>query len=140
MALSILVPFLPIQFMFLAYNLVSLNYPVQSYDFARIHSGQNPYPFTLVSFTTSDQVSFIDLNNNYISTITAVPIFWFFGATKEAINTYRSYLLSIGFGRFFPGLHEEYDPDRFSGRSWSRRQGLGSFLGRSNRTAPTTTR
>jgi hypothetical protein len=38
-----------------------------------------------------------------------VAIFW---RTKEAMNIYRKTLLAFGFGSCFPGLKEEYDPDR----------------------------
>ncbi|KAK1769176.1 pheromone A receptor-domain-containing protein [Phialemonium atrogriseum] len=116
MALSILIPFVPIQLLFLYYNLLALNLPLKPYDFKQIHYGNNPYPFNFISFSTSDTIGFIELNRNYVAIITVVPIFWFFGLTKEAINTYRQYLLALGLGTLFPNLNEEYDPDR-AGRS-----------------------
>lgn len=116
MALSILIPFVPIQLLFLYYNLLALNLPLKPYDFKQIHYGNNPYPFNFISFSTSDTIGFIELNRNYVAIITVVPIFWFFGLTKEAINTYRQYLLALGLGKWFPNLNEEYDPDR-TGRS-----------------------
>lgn len=52
------------------------------------------------------------MNNCYIPIATAIPIFVFFGLTKDAINDYRQVFLFFGFGAIFPGLHNEYDPDR----------------------------
>jgi pheromone a factor receptor len=123
MSLSILIPFLPVQLLFLVYNVSAFGHPMKSYNYSQIHFGKNPYPFNFVSFTTSDRVGFIEMNVNYMSVITVIPLFWFFGATKEAINMYREYLLTVGLGRFFPKLHQEYDPDRTqtSNRSWGKR-------------------
>lgn len=134
MTLSILVPFFPIELLFLAYNLLSLNLPLKPYDFYQIHHGNNPFPFEFISFTTSDLVGFVDLNSNYMPVITVIPLFWFFGTTKEAINIYREYLLALGLGRWFPKLHDEYDPDRSSSTGMSWRQSLSKVLRSSTRT------
>ncbi|ATY65288.1 a-pheromone receptor, partial [Cordyceps militaris] len=56
--------------------------------------------------------SFGSLNNGYISILTAIPIFLFFGMTKDAINSYRMVLVYIGLGKVWPDLRNEYDPDR----------------------------
>lgn len=129
MTLSIVIPFLPVQFLFLVWNVLSLDFPLKPYDFNQIHHGQNPYPFGFISFTTSDRMGFIDLNNNYPAIISVAPLFWFFGVTKEAINMYREGLLRLGLGRWFPKLHEEYDPDRSrSTRSVSYRKRLTNMI------------
>lgn len=47
----------------------------------------------------------------YLSIATTIPIFIFFGMTKDAMNSYRVVLLFFGLGKVFPQLHEEYDPD-----------------------------
>ncbi|KAL1854793.1 hypothetical protein VTK73DRAFT_8699 [Phialemonium thermophilum] len=128
LTLTILIPFLPIQILWLIYDLVNMHFPLQGYNFHRIHYGMDPSPYSFVSFVTYHEVPFVDMNSNYIAAITAVPIFWFFGATKEAINTYRTCLLAAGLGRFFPRLLKEYDPDQSSGsrKTWS--QSLSKFF------------
>jgi pheromone a factor receptor len=97
------------------------------YNFSKIH---DPATFNLITFTTSQGMSFLEMNGNYMAIITVLPIFWFFGFTKEAVNKYRVYCLNIGLVRFFPKLHEEYDPDRTRTsntlRSWG--QNISGFL------------
>ena len=122
LALLILIPFLPVELLYLVDNLLSFPFPLKPYDFNQIHYGNNPYPFNFISFTTSGESGFIEMNQNYIAAITADPIFWIIGVTKEAINTYRGFLLALGLGRLFPKLNNEYDPDRTTvntGPSWT---------------------
>jgi len=128
MAVAIIVPFLPIQFLFLAYNMMALPFPLKPYDFKQIHFGMNPFPFEFISFTTSDRIGFIEMNASYIAVISVAPLFWYFGLTKDAINTYRKILLSIGLGRVFPSLHEEYDPDRSRSSGRTCRQQVSNIL------------
>lgn len=135
MTMVILVPFFPMQMFWLYSNIVSGLNDLQPYDFHRIHSSGT---FNLVTFTTSDKMSFVEMNMNYVAILSVIPIAWFFAATKDAINTYRVYLLALGMGRFFPKLHVEYEPDRTrsSGpRSWGQQISniLKSSNGRSSR-------
>lgn len=118
MCVSIMVPFFPMQMFFLYVNIMAGLRYLQPYDFRKIHDSPE---FTMVTFTTSEGISFVEMNMTYMAAITGVPLFWFFGFTKEALNVYRVYLLKVGLGRWFPKLHEEYDPDRTrtgSVRSW----------------------
>lgn len=133
MCMSVLIPFLPMQLFWLYYNIAGGLDDLQPYDFAKVH---DPATFNLVTFTTSQGLNSLDLNGNYMAIITVVPIFLWFGFTKEAVNTYREYCLNVGLGRFFPKLHDEYEPDRTrsanTARSWGRN--LSEFLrsGRGN--------
>lgn len=131
LSLCILIPFFPLQMLFMYSNIMNSVHRMQPYDFAKIH---NSGIFNRITFTVSAQTSFPEMNLNYISVITVVPIFWFFGVTKEAMNTYRVYFLACGLGKWFPRLHDEYDPDRTrtgTSRSWGAQ--LGSLL-KSNKT------
>ncbi|KAB5558404.1 pheromone A receptor-domain-containing protein [Coniochaeta sp. 2T2.1] len=118
MCISTMAPFFPIQMLFLYTNIAGGLKNLRPYDFKTIH---NPATFNLVTFRTSPAMSFLEMNRNYICIITVVPLFWYFGLTKEAINVYRVYCLNLGLGRFWPKLHEEYEPDRTrtnTVRSW----------------------
>jgi len=44
----------------------------------------------------------------YVWLAEAFTVFIFFGFGKEAVNMYRSGLLTLGFGRVFPSLHPEH--------------------------------
>jgi pheromone a factor receptor len=116
MALSILIPYLPIIMAFLALELIDV-FPLQSFNFDRIHYSNNPYPWDAILFVPSSEINFTYMNSVYVPIITVIPIFWFFGKTKEALNMYRRCLVTVGLGRFFPNLNEEYDPDRRKGAS-----------------------
>jgi pheromone a factor receptor len=111
MSLSILIPYLPVMVAFSVYNIMEI-LPLKPYDFIQVHYGNNPFPWNTVLFVPSSEIGFALMNVNYITILTALPIFWFFGMTKDAINTYRRLLLAMDFGKFFKGLDQEYDPDR----------------------------
>ena len=59
------------------------------------------------------------MNICYVPIITAIPIFVFFGMTKDAMNCYRVILLYVGLGKAFPSLYEEYNPDSRALASYS---------------------
>lgn len=109
MCMSTMVLILPLQMFFLYTNIAAGLDNLMPYDFAKIH---NPATFNLITFKTTPGISFLEMNSNYVAIVTCLPLFWFFGLTKEAINTYRVYSLNLGLGILFPRLHEEYDPDR----------------------------
>jgi len=120
MALCILVPYAPVELLFLIFNILE-GWPwTKPYDFYQIHYGGQP-PWDTITLFRYDEVSFAEMNMNWIPVITVIVIFLFFGTGKEAINTYRRYLLAVGLGRVIPGLKTEYDPDRRENnttRSW----------------------
>ncbi|CAM1505352.1 Fc.00g109890.m01.CDS01 [Cosmosporella sp. VM-42] len=111
MVVSILTPFLPIVIALAVVNLLDAT-PLRSFDYDAIHNHGFPYPWDSVIYLPSNNIGFAYMNNGFIPILTAVPIFVFFGMTKDALNSYRRGLLRFGFGYIFPKLYEEYDPDR----------------------------
>ncbi|KPM41561.1 hypothetical protein AK830_g5045 [Neonectria ditissima] len=111
MVISILVPFLPVVVILAVLNVRHAS-PLMPFDYDDIHNPIFPYPWNTITYLPSNQLEFAFINNCYIPILSAVPIFVFFGMTKDAMNTYRRGFLHLGLGWFFPGLHEEYDPDR----------------------------
>lgn len=111
MVMSIMVPFLPMTIVMFVNNVLAVG-SMEPFDYDQIHNHASPYPWNSVTYVTSDQISFPLMNVPYIAVLTAIPIFAFFGMTKDAMNDYRRLLLGVGLGRVFPRLREEYDPDR----------------------------
>ncbi|KAJ3494171.1 hypothetical protein NLG97_g4252 [Lecanicillium saksenae] len=112
MVMSILVPFLPITVTLCVLNVRALG-SLEPFDFNQIHhSTTSLIPWGAIIFVPSRLIDFGSFNNGYISILTAIPIFLFFGMTKDAMNSYRLILLWFGLGKFWPGLYIEYDPDR----------------------------
>lgn len=124
MVISILIPFLPV-IIVLAGLTLKHTLPVLSYSWDAVHHHKG-YAFfdfapswnTVIFMPYKGVVSPI-LNDSWVTIVTSVPIFVFFGLTKDAINEYRKGLLLVGLGRAWPGLHDEYDPDRKALRSGS---------------------
>lgn len=113
MVMSILVPFLPITVTLCVLNVQSLGGVVQPFNFNEIHhSTTSPIPWAAIIFVPSRLIDFGSFNNGYISILTAIPIFLFFGMTKDAMNSYRLILVWFGLGKIWPSLYTEYDPDR----------------------------
>ncbi|RGP63720.1 pheromone a factor receptor [Fusarium longipes] len=111
MVLVILIPYLPVVITLAVLNILGA-FPLQPFDYDLIHNRIWPYPWSAVILVPSNGFTFVHLNNCYIDILAAIPVVLFFGMTKDAINTYRRGLLCVGFGRLFPKLDEEYDPDR----------------------------
>jgi pheromone a factor receptor len=112
MVLSILVPFLPIIFTLCALNVLALE-NLEPFNFGTIHGDEGAMiHWASVTLLPSRVIDFGSLNNAYISIITAIPIFIFFGMTKDAMNSYRMVLLFCDFGKLWPSLYNEYDPDK----------------------------
>ncbi|OAA48139.1 a-pheromone receptor PreA [Beauveria brongniartii RCEF 3172] len=111
MVTSILVPFLPITITLCFLNVQALG-ALRPFNFNEIHHPKTSLPWETIIFIPSRFNDFGSLNNGYISIFTAVPIFLFFGMTKDAINSYRIVVLYFGLGKIWPNLHNEYDPDR----------------------------
>lgn len=62
-------------------------------------------------YLPSSQIGWMFMNICYVPIVTAIPVFIFFGMTKDAMNCYRVILLYVGLGKVFPSLYEEYNPD-----------------------------
>ncbi|KAF4461175.1 pheromone a factor receptor [Fusarium albosuccineum] len=111
MVVSILTPFLPIIITLAVINVMMAS-PLKPFNYDLIHKHPFPYQWDNIIFLPSNGVGFAYMNNCYISILAAVPVFLFFGMTKDAMNSYRLGLLYFGLGHIFPKLNEEYDPDR----------------------------
>ncbi|TWU73675.1 hypothetical protein ED733_004341 [Metarhizium rileyi] len=111
MVISILVPFLPIVVALSVLNILEMH-GLKPYSYDQVHNHASPMAWNTIIFFSSGQISWTYMNNCYIPIATAIPIFVFFGLTKDAINHYRQVLLFLGFGAIFSSLHNEYDPDR----------------------------
>ncbi|KAJ4312354.1 hypothetical protein N0V84_009968 [Fusarium piperis] len=111
MVISILVPFLPIIITLAVINFLAA-FPMQPFDYHRIHNPPFPNMWSNIIFLPSNGVPFVYMNSCYITILATIPVFIFFGTTKDAMNSYRLGLLFFGLGYIFPKLHQEYDPDR----------------------------
>ncbi|KAG6288298.1 hypothetical protein E4U46_003384 [Claviceps purpurea] len=111
MVISILIPFLPVVVALTVLNILQMH-GVLPYDYNEVHNHDLPIPWSTVVLITSSQISWAVLANCYISILTAIPIFVFFGLTKDAINDYRRIALFLGLGVLFPSLRQMYDPDK----------------------------
>ncbi|KAK2600303.1 hypothetical protein QQS21_004944 [Conoideocrella luteorostrata] len=111
MVISILIPFFPVVVAIAVFNTVQMN-GIKPYNYDLIHNQGSPFPWNTILFLSSSQINWVFMNNCYINIATALPVFIFFGLTKEAINNYRQLALLVGLGVIFPGLREEYDPDK----------------------------
>ncbi|KHN99512.1 pheromone receptor [Metarhizium album ARSEF 1941] len=111
MVISILVPFLPIVMALSVLNIMEMQ-GLKPYSYDQVHNHASPFPWNTIIFFPSSQIGWTYMNNCYIPIATAIPIFVFFGLTKDAINNYRQVSLFFGLGAIFPVLHNEYDPDK----------------------------
>lgn len=83
-----------------------------------------PFDWNKVILVPSREVDWELFEASWIPVFSTIPIFLFFGMTKDALNDYRKISLLFGAGRIWPKLHEEYDPDRVSS---SRSGSSGTF-------------
>ncbi|KAH8128648.1 hypothetical protein FP744_10008470 [Trichoderma asperellum] len=111
MVVAILVPFLPIV---IALAIVNMRVAgaLAPFDFNAIHHhGPDEIPWDTIIYLTSSEIHWSYMNMCYLPIVSTVPIFIFFGMTKDAMNCYRVVLLYLGLGKVFPRLYEEYNPD-----------------------------
>lgn len=111
MVVSILAPFLPLVITLAVVNLMD-SAPLKPFDYKAIHEYSFPFPWNTIVYLPSNNIGFAYMNIGYISILSALPVFIFFGMTKDAMNSYRRGLLMFGLGIIFPRLYQEYDPDR----------------------------
>lgn len=117
MTLAILIPYLPVLLLIFANNVHYL-LPFKHYDFGAVRRGEiDGHPWSAIVLLPIAALDFPTLNDRYIAVLTAIPVFGFFGMSKDAINMYRGYLVALGLGRLWPVLREEYDPDSQVGSS-----------------------
>ena len=110
MTVSLLVPFFPIVVALAVLNIKDLG-PIEKYDYNAIHNRVYPYTWDSIIFMPSTTIPFSLMNLGYIPILSAIPVFIFFGTSKDALNDYRKVLVFIGLGKVFPRLDREYDPD-----------------------------
>lgn len=109
--MSIVVPYLPVVVGLAVANVLEKPAP-EPWDYDAIHSQDSPLPWSIIGLVHSTEINWGSMNNCYINFLTAIPVFLFFGTTKDAVNEYRAAALFLGLGRLFPRLRTEYDPDR----------------------------
>jgi pheromone a factor receptor len=112
MALSIIVPYVPLQMVFFVLNMKVTFLTLHPYDYYIIHFVPNPYPWSSIIMMPSYMLDFASMNQPWVPILTIIPIVLFFGMTKEAIDVYRKFLVRLGLAKCFPSLKEPYDPDR----------------------------
>nr|CCI69948.1 pheromone receptor 1 [Neurospora novoguineensis] len=106
LTLSILVLVVPIVCVFFVFNLIE-GWPWSlPFDLHRIHANIN-----FVSFTTTERMQVATVLTNYVPVVSSAAICITFGTTVEAYNQYRLVLVFLGFGKIWPKLYQEYDPD-----------------------------
>lgn len=133
MVASILVPVFPVMVAFGVYNCINM-LPLQPFDYNEIHrtpgsmaAKLQPFDWNTPVLVPSNQVNWEEFEGSWITIFTTIPIFVFFGMTKDALNDYRKISLIFGAGRIWPKLYEEYDPDRVSSPSRSGSSGTFTF-------------
>lgn len=130
MALTMVVPYCPMQMIFL-FNDIRLGLPwTKPYDLGQLHAPG----WDRLDYAPSTSVSFTSMYINYIAVLEVVVFFIYFGRTKEAHEMYRGYLRTLGLGRIFPSLNGEWRPlDRSSTTFktlWSRAKSASSSFAR----------
>jgi pheromone a factor receptor len=116
MVVSISIPFFPIVLTLTILNILDLK-ELKPYSYDAIHHHTEPYPWNTIVYLRAADLGFAYLNVSWIPILSAIPIFGFFGTTKDAMNDYRRLLLFFGLGKIFPPLYQEYDPDHRVGGS-----------------------
>lgn len=97
---------MPIVCVFFVFNLID-GWPWSlPFDLHRIHANIN-----FVSFTTTEGMQVATVLTNYVPVVSSAAICITFGTTVEAYNQYRLVLVFLGFGKIWPKLYQEYDPD-----------------------------
>lgn len=106
MALTIVVPYCPMQLVFL-FNNLRMGWPWErTYDLAQLHAPG----WAGIDYAPSTTVPFVSMYINYIVFLEVVVFFIYFGGTKDAHEMYRKYLRALGLSRIFPTLNEEWHP------------------------------
>ncbi|KAI1800641.1 pheromone A receptor-domain-containing protein [Daldinia bambusicola] len=95
----------PVSLFLLGENIrMAVNYPPTPYDFMRIHSNIQQYPWNSVIFTPSWSIDWLEMNQPWFSILTTVAIVAFFGTSEECSPVYCRYMTWLGLGWCFPSL------------------------------------
>ena len=114
-ALMLLVNF-PVQ-LYVLY--VNVSYEWLPYSWSEIHS---PDWYRIEMFPTAGQVFY----DRWIQVAAGYSLFFFFGFGSDATLMYRSVLLKLGLGKWFPALHHPHISGERKGSSSSRFGSIGS--------------
>ncbi|GJC90507.1 pheromone a factor receptor [Colletotrichum liriopes] len=87
------------------------------FDFHQIRQQVDPFPWDTVLLLPSSSLSFLELNHQYLTIATALPIVYLFGMTEDAMRTYCRGVRTLGLGRVFPWLREVPAPGRVEQQS-----------------------
>lgn len=98
LSIALIVTFIPLQFYVLFVN--SASPPLLPYSWDLIHS---PQWEDIMLIPTGGNVYY----DRWIQIALGFGVFVFFGLGQDAQAMYRKWLLKLGFGRFFPGLHRQ---------------------------------
>ncbi|OAA55612.1 a-pheromone receptor [Niveomyces insectorum RCEF 264] len=111
MVVCVLVPYTPLMVAFTVVNVLA-GWPWNTpSSFHYVHEA-GIVPWNSITLLASTDLGFTTMNMNWIFVVSAFVAFVFFGTSKDALNTYRQYLVRCGLGRVFPKLKQVYDPDR----------------------------
>ncbi|KAJ2905937.1 hypothetical protein MKZ38_003725 [Zalerion maritima] len=106
MALTVAVPYFVL-------NLVGMSAYISGMKFGPFSFSKNHGPlYNTAVLMPVWGMTWYDHSWYWVWSIQTIPVFWFFGLTKDAVNMYRHGALIMGLGKLFPRLYEEYDPDR----------------------------
>jgi pheromone a factor receptor len=109
LAFIMLLAILPLQTYVFYVNVVN-SLPLNLYSWSQVHG---PDWNSIVKIPTGGIVSF----DRWIPIGGSISLFLFFGFGHDATAIYRSFLLKLGLGRFFPSLAKPRPPTANSG-SW----------------------
>lgn len=98
LSMALIVTFIPLQFYVLFVN--SAEPPLLPYSWDLIHS---PQWQDIMLIPTGGEVYY----DRWIQIALGYGVFLFFGLGQDAQTLYRKWLLKLGFGRVFPGLHRQ---------------------------------
>lgn len=98
LSIALIATFIPLQFYVLYVN--SVEPPLLPYSWDLVHS---PQWGDIMLIPTGGEVYY----DRWIQIALGFGVFVFFGLGQDALNLYRKWLLKIGFGRVFSGLHRQ---------------------------------
>ncbi|KAK6210255.1 pheromone receptor [Colletotrichum tabaci] len=102
----VLVPYMPLE-LYMTAAQFRTDMLSRGFDFHRIRQQvDDPFPWDTILLLPSGSLSFLELNHQYLTIATALPIFYFFGMTTDTMRTYRRVMRALGFGKVFPRLRE----------------------------------
>lgn len=109
-----MVPYLPMCIFLFVGNLIDT--PIKPFDYEDIHNdiqtSTGSQPWNSILYLRSTDIKSYLFNLPYMAIFTVIPIFLFFGMTKDALNDYRKAMIFIGLDTIFPTLRQEHGPDR----------------------------